>query len=184
MDQPRSAFVAATSEAQQFRRALRHFATGVSVITIFDGAEVHGMTASSFTSVSLDPPLCSVAVNKPGRMHELLLAADGHYGLSILRNDQGHIADYFARRPWSVPIDVKLDWSDGCPTIAGSLAWFRCVKWSEYDGGDHTIFVGRALDHGDDDSDDAAPLLWHKSQYHDLGTQLARGDGKAVVDPH
>ncbi|MEV0183199.1 flavin reductase family protein [Streptomyces sp. NPDC050625] len=164
-----------------FRKALRHFPSGVSVVTITDGDGVHGMTASSFASVSLDPPLCAVSVNKPGRMHQLLEAADGHYALSILAQGQGAIADFYARQPWSVALDVEMDWRHGCPTIGGALAWFVCRKWAAYDGGDHTIFVGESLMYGSTEQDDHRPLVWHHSEYHDLGSQLARAGRPSIT---
>jgi flavin reductase len=167
----------------QFREALRSFASGVAVVTIADGNDVHGMTASSFTSVSLEPELCSVSVNKMStlaeqrsRMHALLSATDDHYGISILTDRQGSIADFYARRPWAVAAGVETIWHDGCPVIGGALAWFVCRKWATYDGGDHTIFVGRALAHGVHRECGLAPLIHHDSRYHQLGVQLAHTD--------
>jgi flavin reductase len=188
MATPTSSY-APKGQALLFRKALRHFPTGVSVVTIREGTQVHGMTASSlmhemtassFSAVSLDPPLLSVSVNKPGGMHQLLDGADGIYALSILSHHQGDIADFYARMPWSVSMDVPMEWHDGCPVIAGSLAWFLCRKWATYDGGDHTIFVGESLSYGASDSPDLRPLVWHDSHYHDLGCQLARGSRPAV----
>ncbi|MCX4538245.1 flavin reductase family protein [Streptomyces sp. NBC_01669] len=175
MGTPSSSYAPSDPDALLFRKALRHFPSGVSVVTIADGDGVHGMTASSFASVSLDPPLCAVSVNKPGRMHQLLHSGDGYFALNIMGKDQGDIADFYARQPWSVALDVKMEWKDGCPTIAGALAWFLCRKWAAYDGGDHTIFVGESLEHGATERDDLDPLVWHKSRYHDLGAELARG---------
>ena len=171
---PRSTYAPSDPQALKFRKALRHFPSGVSVVTVVDGDGVHGMTASSFASVSLDPALCAVSVNKPGRMHELLRGADGLFGLSIMGQDQGAIADFYARQPWSVALDVGMDWRHGCPTVGGALAWFVCRKWAAYDGGDHTIFVGESLEYGSTAREDLLPLVWHKSQYHDLGEQLVR----------
>ena len=167
----------------EFRTALRNFASGVAVVTIADGNDVHGMTASSFTSVSLEPPLCSVSVNKMStlaeqgsRMHALLSATDGRYGISILSDRQGGIADFYARRPWAVAADAETIWHDGCPLVGGAIAWFACRKWATYDGGDHTIFVGRALAHGIASERGLAPLIHHDSRYHQLGAQLAHTD--------
>jgi flavin reductase (DIM6/NTAB) family NADH-FMN oxidoreductase RutF len=173
---PISTFVPNGPEAMAFRHALRHFPTGVSVITISDGEDdtVHGMTASSFSPVSLDPRLCAVSVNKPGRMHQLLQSTDGYFGLSILRNTQGDIADFYARQPWAVSAAVRTELHAGCPVISDSLAWFVCRKWGTYDGGDHSIFVGQVLDHGSEEGGDVAPLIFHHSQYWDLGAKLPR----------
>ncbi|MEU4673652.1 flavin reductase family protein [Amycolatopsis sp. NPDC023774] len=175
MTVPSSTFVPDGLEALAFRHALRHFPTGVSVITIPDGDGVHGMTASSFSPVSLNPRLCAVSVNKPGRMHELLHATDGYYGLSVLGNRQGAIADFYARSPWAVSAEVKMDMRDGCPVIGDSLAWFLCRKWGVYDGGDHSIFVGEVVDLGAKDVGDVSPLIFHHSKYFELGENIPRG---------
>jgi flavin reductase (DIM6/NTAB) family NADH-FMN oxidoreductase RutF len=173
---PTSSFVPNGPEAMAFRHALRHFPTGVSVVTITNGEDdtVHGMTASSFSPVSLDPRLCAVSVNKPGRMHQLLEATEGLFGLSILRNTQGAIADFYARQPWAVSTSVRTELHGGCPVVSESLAWFVCRKWGTYDGGDHSIFVGQVLDHGAEEGKDLSPLIFHHSQYWELGVKLPR----------
>jgi flavin reductase (DIM6/NTAB) family NADH-FMN oxidoreductase RutF len=163
-------------ELLRFRSALRHFPSGVAVVTIADGAEVYGMTASSFTSVSLEPRLCSISVNKPGRMHKLLKQTDGAFGISVMNAGQGAVADYYARRPWSVALDVPMVRQSGCSVIDGALVWLVCRKWAEYEGGDHTIFVGHVLDHGTTSAPDAAPLVHHNSTYHQLGTPMGTAD--------
>ncbi|MEU7769126.1 flavin reductase family protein [Nocardia sp. NPDC049190] len=91
------------------------FPTGVSAITITDGDDdtVHGMTASSFCPVSLDPRLCAVSVNKPGRMHQLLEATAGYFGLSILRNAQGDVADSTQGNPGR-SAQVEMDLHGAC----------------------------------------------------------------------
>jgi flavin reductase (DIM6/NTAB) family NADH-FMN oxidoreductase RutF len=169
-------------ETLRFRESLRNFPSGVAVVTIADGSRVHGMTASSFTSVSLTPRLCSVSVNKPGRMHSLLSRTDGGFGINVLTEAQGGVADFYARRPWSDELDVPMDWRAGCPVIADALVWLVCRKWAAYEGGDHTIFVGQVLDHGATRSADAAPLVCHDSTYYRLGTRM--GSAAAAVDTH
>jgi flavin reductase (DIM6/NTAB) family NADH-FMN oxidoreductase RutF len=168
-------------EIQRFRESLRNFPSGVTVVTIADGTSVHGMTASSFTSVSLNPRLCSVSVNKPGRMHSLLSGTDGVFGISMMTEDQRTVADLYARRPWAVAVDVAMSWNSGCPVISGSLVWLVCRKWATYEGGDHTIFVGQVLDHGAAESEGAAPLVHHNSTYHRLGSPM--GSAAAPLGP-
>jgi flavin reductase len=159
-----------STEVDRFRESLRNFPSGVTVVTIADGTSVHGMTASSFTSVSLSPRLCSVSVNKPGRMHALLSGTDGVFGISVMTESQRTVADLYARRPWAVALDVEMDWNAGCPVISGSLVWLVCRKWAAYEGGDHTIFVGEVLDHGSAAAPSTRPLVHHNSTYHSLGT--------------
>jgi flavin reductase (DIM6/NTAB) family NADH-FMN oxidoreductase RutF len=171
------------AQALPFRRALRRVPGGVTVVTIAEGTQdhgkiptplVHGMTASSFATVSLDPPLLAVTVNNPGLMHRLLAGTGGIYGLSILSQDQVDVADFYARLPWSVAPHLQIDWQGGGPVIAGTHAWFLCREWASYDGGDHAIFVGESISNGASDHPDAGPLLWHTSEYHTLGSALPR----------
>lgn len=170
------------AEQLRFRSSLRHFPSGVAVVTVADGNEVHGMTASSFTSVSLEPRLCSVSVNKPGRMHKLLKQTDGRFGISILNTHQGAVADFYARRPWSVAVDVPMAWHGDCPVLDGALVWLVCGKWAEYEGGDHTIFVGHVLDHGTAPATDVTPLVCHNSTYHQLGSPMGAADAHRPPD--
>ena len=171
------------AQALPFRRALRRVPGGVTVVTIAEGTQdhgkiptplVHGMTASSFATVSLDPPLLAVTVNNPSLMHRLLAGTGGIYGVSILSQDQVDVADFYARLPWSVAPHLQIDWQGGGPVIAGTHAWFLCREWASYDGGDHAIFVGESIGNGASDRADAGPLLWHTSEYHTLGSALPR----------
>jgi flavin reductase (DIM6/NTAB) family NADH-FMN oxidoreductase RutF len=131
------------------RRAFGTFATGVTVVTV-GGANPHGMTANSFTSLSLDPPLLLVCVGRDAVMHGRLLAVR-HFGVSVLAADQEHLGRHFANR-WRTLGPAEFDAVDwvpgrctGSPLIRGALAFFECALWRTYDGGDHTIFVGRLL---------------------------------------
>lgn len=171
----RSTYAPTDEMALGFRRALRHFPTGVSVVTIGAADTVHGMTASSFCPISLEPRLCSVSVNKPGRMHKLLQATDDLYGLSILSREQGAIADFYARQPGAHSLDIAFEDRHGCAFVPDALAWFVCRKWAEYDGGDHTIFVGQVLELGSTAADGVEPLIFHHSEYFERGSQVARG---------
>ncbi|MEU1606210.1 flavin reductase family protein [Micromonospora matsumotoense] len=131
------------------RRAFAAFATGVTVVTV-GGRTPHGMTANAFTSVSLDPPLLLVCVDREAVMHRHLVAA-GSFAVSVLAADQEHVARHFAdrRRPLGAAQFDVVDWRPGrltgAPLITGALASFECALWRDYEGGDHTIFVGRLL---------------------------------------
>jgi flavin reductase (DIM6/NTAB) family NADH-FMN oxidoreductase RutF len=131
------------------RRAFGAFATGVTVVTI-GGDTPHGMTANSFTSVSLDPPLVLVCVGRGAVMHKLL-SETGSFGVSVLASHQESVARHFADR-WrplgSAQFDA-VDWLPGrltgAPLIDGAIARFECELWRSYDGGDHTIFIGEVV---------------------------------------
>ncbi|WP_212808807.1 flavin reductase family protein [Micromonospora endophytica] len=131
------------------REALGSFATGVTVVTVAR-PQLHGMTANSFTSVSLDPPLVLVCVNRDAVMHGSVVAA-GSFALSVLAAEQAQTARHFAdrARPHGAAQFAEVRWRPGgctgAPLIEGALAWFECELWRTYDGGDHSIFLGRLL---------------------------------------
>ncbi|MEV6926541.1 flavin reductase family protein [Dactylosporangium sp. NPDC051485] len=136
-------------DAKVLRRAYGTFATGVTVVTV-GGSVPHGMTANSFTTVSLDPPLVLICVGRSAVMHEALQRT-GTFGVSVLASDQERVARYFAdpRRPLGGDQFDAVDWFAGpqtaAPLMVDALAQFECELWRCYDGGDHSIFVGRLL---------------------------------------
>lgn len=129
------------------RHVLGAFATGVTVVTA--GRDLpHGMTANSFTSVSLDPPLVLVCVGRDALMHRVL-SQQTTFAVSILAADQTEVARYFAdkRRPVGPGQFDGVSWSrgarSGAPLIDGALAHLECELEHRHDAGDHTIYVGR-----------------------------------------
>lgn len=137
------------ADAKALRRAFGEFATGVTVVTV-GGPTPHGMTANAFTSVSLDPPLLLVCVGRNATMHGYLEAA-GAFGVSVLAEDQEPVASHFADRwrPAGRAQFDPVDWVPGTvvdvPLIVGAVARFECELWTTYDGGDHTIFIGKLV---------------------------------------
>jgi flavin reductase (DIM6/NTAB) family NADH-FMN oxidoreductase RutF len=136
-------------DSQLLRHCFGTFATGVTVITV-GGALPHGMTANSFTSVSLDPPLILVCVGHEAHMHGALMRTE-RFAVSVLASDQEATARHFAsqgRQPGTAQFDA-VDWlpgqASGAPLLAGAAAHFECELWRTYEGGDHTIFLGRLL---------------------------------------
>lgn len=135
-------------DTKLLRRTFGSFATGVTVVTT-GGDQPHGMTANSFTAVSLEPPLVLVCVDRNANMHTAMVRA-GTFGVSVLSAGQEGVARHFAgRRPIG---DGEFAGTDclsgawcGAPLIAGAAAHFECELWRTYDGGDHSIFVGRLL---------------------------------------
>jgi flavin reductase len=136
-------------DTRLLRRAFGSFATGVTVVTV-GGAAPHGMTANSFTSVSLDPPLVLVSVDRNAIMHRIMQDS-GYFAVSVLAADQEGIARHFAdrRRPLGLAQFDAVDWvpgrRTGAPLVQNALVRFECELWRTYDGGDHTIFVGQLL---------------------------------------
>ncbi|MEV4896410.1 flavin reductase family protein [Nonomuraea sp. NPDC055795] len=150
------------------RRNLGAFATGVAVLAV-GGEAPHGTTVNSFTSVSLRPPLVLVCVDRRAVMHRMLTA--GHFGISVLAADQEGLARYFAdvARPLGIAqfdgVDHRRGPLTGVPLLNGALAGFECELWRTYDGGDHTIFVGRLLAAERPPATGADPLVFHDGGY-------------------
>jgi flavin reductase len=137
------------ADAKSLRRAFGTFATGVTVVTT-GGSSPHAMTANSFTSVSLEPPLVLVCVDRGAVMHQCLTSTC-YFGVSVLAAHQEAAALHFADR-WRTlgaaqfdPVDWMPGDLTGVPLLDGTLASFECELWRTYDGGDHTIFIGRII---------------------------------------
>ncbi|MFC3459786.1 flavin reductase family protein [Massilia haematophila] len=130
-------------DTAHFRQALSQFATGVTVITtrLADGS-FRGLTASSFNSVSLDPPL--VLWSLGARANSLpIFSGNSHYVINVLAAGQEELALRFSRRgedPFA-GVDYLLS-RTGQPILKGAVAWFECHNRSRYPEGDHVIFVG------------------------------------------
>ncbi len=139
-------------DPDRFRQTLGRFPTGVTVVTfkLPDAAAgagaraVHGITVSSFTSLSLTPPLVGVAIGQHARAHGLLPAL-ARYGVSVLSVDQAGVSDHFAGRPVALEGDPFED-LDGHPVLVGAVAQLVCTVVNQVPVGDHTLVVGR-VDH-------------------------------------
>ncbi|GIV87320.1 MAG: flavin reductase [Chloroflexus sp.] len=130
-------------DPREYRSTIGLFATGVTVITASDGDHIRGMTANSLTSVSLDPLLLLVCVDRKARMAPVISAAN-HFAVNILRADQEAIARHFAGRP-QPDIEVALEELAGAPILSDSLATLVCARERILDGGDHLIVLGRVI---------------------------------------
>ncbi|MGW0871074.1 flavin reductase family protein [Streptomyces sp. NPDC002740] len=146
----------------RLRGVLGRFATGVTVLTA--GREApRGMTANSFTSVALDPPLVLVCVARTARLHEAVLQ-ERRFAVSVLGAGQVRLARHFAdrRRPRAGrefdAVDTFRGRFTGAPLLCGALAWLECAVAAVHDGGDHSVVLGSVLDaaHGAQDE----PLLY------------------------
>jgi flavin reductase (DIM6/NTAB) family NADH-FMN oxidoreductase RutF len=128
-------------DSDSFRATLGRFPTGVTVVTV-DRTDtgVHGITVSSFTSLSLTPPLVGVAIGHKSRAHGMLPSL-ARYGVSILAEDQAQLSDHFAGRP--VAVDDPFEMLDGHPVVRGAAAQLVCVVVNQVVVGDHTLVVGR-----------------------------------------
>ena len=126
-----------------FKDVLRHFPSGVTIVTIWANGERHGLTVSAFASISPSPPLIMVAIDKKHRAHEMLMADDAVFAVNVLAADQDKLSNRFA---W-VKEDrfAEGDWMTavtGAPILADALGWLDCTIFARHDSGTHTIFVG------------------------------------------
>lgn len=133
-------------ETRSLRNALGSFVTGVTVITTQDSlGRPHGLTANSFNTVSLDPPLILWSQSKNAGSYPVFRNAN-EFAISILAEDQVDISNHFASRHENKFEGVEIDQSFcGLPVIAGSSAWLYCKTVSRVDGGDHTIYIGEII---------------------------------------
>jgi flavin reductase (DIM6/NTAB) family NADH-FMN oxidoreductase RutF len=153
-----------------FRRAMGCFATGVTVITVDQDGEVHGMTANAFSSVSLDPMLVLVCVDHRARTHAHLHARK-RFGINVLAENQRAISEYYARasetHQHADQAGAHFDRTQhGTPVLHGALAYLECRLHSAQDAGDHTIFIGEVEELVVREGD---PLLFFRGNYRKMG---------------
>ncbi|OOV92033.1 p-hydroxyphenylacetate 3-hydroxylase reductase component [Pseudomonas sp. MF4836] len=150
-------------DTRAFRRALGNFATGVTVVTAAaeDGRRV-GVTANSFNSVSLDPPLVLWSIDKRSSSHEVFEAAS-HFAVNVLAADQIDTSNNFARPREDRFAEIAFDaGAGGAPVLADCAARFHCEKYQQVDGGDHWIMIGKVVAF---DDFGRSPLLYHQGAY-------------------
>ncbi len=158
-----------------FRRALGQFATGVTVLTVESGpGKVHGMTANSVTSVSLEPLLVLVCIDQKARALSLV-QEKGRFGISVLKEEQEAWSEYFAGTEEDEEeerrLRIRYRWTEsGVPLLEDTLMQLVCHVVATQVAGDHTIFVAEvataAVFNGQ-------PLLFYGGKYRRLGTEVA-----------
>jgi flavin reductase (DIM6/NTAB) family NADH-FMN oxidoreductase RutF len=151
------------AEAQRtLRNALGSFATGVTVITVWDGVAPHGITVNSFTSVSLSPPLVLWCVSDSANCAPVF-AQGREFSVHVLASGQEELALRFARRSGDKFADQPWDRGPyGAPRLPGCAAEFHCRVTERLPGGDHWIILGEVLAH---DVSERAPLLFHRGRF-------------------
>jgi flavin reductase (DIM6/NTAB) family NADH-FMN oxidoreductase RutF len=153
---------------QLYKDVLRLWASGVSVVTNGSRERVQAITVSSFTSLSLDPPLVLICIETTSRSHEAIIR-EGCFAVNVLRSGQERISDMAAGRRGpsghALPgVAVRVE-RTGAPVLEDALAWIDCAVVARHDGGDHSIFVGRVEAAG---AADGVPLLWFDRGYQGL----------------
>jgi len=154
-----------------FRQALGQIPTGVTVVTATHGDHLVGMTANSFSSVSLDPPLVLWSVAKSSPSHDPFVAAEA-FAIHFLGADHGELAMRFGRRGSDKFADIKhAPGVTGAPLIDGLAPIFECKTWARYPGGDHTILVGEVVRFVERNHD---PLVFHSGELRRIDNALRR----------
>jgi len=161
-----NALATAGPDVMSIRRAMGQFASGVTVITtVTPGGEPAGCTVSAFCSLSLDPPLVLVCIDKARAMHELLTTAPG-YVVNVLHADQQDLAQRFARRGDDRFTGLTVHYGrHNIPLISGAIAHIECDRHTVLDGGDHTIILGRIQGLAVHDGE---PLLYARGAFLNL----------------
>jgi flavin reductase (DIM6/NTAB) family NADH-FMN oxidoreductase RutF len=165
-----------------FRRVMGHFVTGVTVVTALDGDRPQGITVNALSSVSLEPPLVMVALDRRRFITPTVRDA-GRFAVNILAEDQQALSDCFAGADVSPGRDAFCGaaWhrgETGLPLIDGAIASLECTVVETFSAGDHDLFIGR-VDAMANESADAEPLLYFRRRYLRIErATTARVEGK------
>ena len=149
----------------QFKHALSHFASGITIVTTEHEGTDYGLTVASFASLSLSPPLVLVCISKSSSSHEPIVES-GKFGVSILASDQEAVSGRFAARGGDkfAGLDVRRG-TLGVPLIGNALATLECRVTNQVVGGDHSIFIGEVVD---TQTREGAPLLYFRAAYREM----------------
>jgi 3-hydroxy-9,10-secoandrosta-1,3,5(10)-triene-9,17-dione monooxygenase reductase component len=151
-----------------FRAVMGHFVTGITVVTAFDGDRPNGITVNALSSVSLDPPLVMVALDRRRFLTPIVRAA-GRYAVNILSEDQQALSDCFAGAAVEPgrPDFCGAAWhpgATGLPLLDGAIATLECTVVETFSAGDHDLFIGEVDVLGSSDAG-AMPLLYYRRRY-------------------
>lgn len=160
-----------------FRQAAGRFASGVTVVTTRASEGAYGVTVSSFASLSLNPLLVTVSINRSSPLLGYVRSAQA-FAVSVLASDQQHVATYFATtgrtpEPDGFSTVATTTRQTGAPIVDGCLSWFDCTVEDVLPGGDHEILVGRVAAAGGRTGE---PLVYWSGGYRALTTEVAEAD--------
>jgi len=155
--------------SEEFRKALRHFPAGVTIVTVRAGEKKHGLTVSAFASVSAEPPLIMIIIENRHHAHTLPEEPEAVFAVNILGEGQSELSNRFA---WVKDEDrfAMGNWSTattGAPILVDALAWLDCRIQARYPAGSHTIYVG-AVAASQVPKEEAPPLVYWNRGYRKL----------------
>ena len=153
---------------EEFKKSLSRFASGVTIVTYSVENNKGGVTDSSFSSLSIDPPLILFNINKTTPSHEKLFLST-HFAVHILSSSQQEFSNQFSSSKTDkedILNKISTETINNCPIIPESLSILVCENFKTYDGGDHTIFLGKIISVRTDEEKE--PLLYYNRGYHTL----------------
>ena len=158
-----------TLEPEKLRAAMRAWSAGVTVVTAVHEGHKHGATVNSFTSISLEPAIITISLQKSARTHELITKSRT-FGLTMLSAQQSKISDLFAGKMADVADRfANLETETlvtGSPLLVGGLAWIDCRVVQTFDAGMSTLFIAEVL--AAQATGDTQPLIYHNREYWSL----------------
>ena len=152
-----------TPATLRLREALGNFVTGITVITTRSEGELHGLTANSFSSVSLEPPLVLFSLSRTADCFDAFERTEA-FAVNVLRSDQEALSSRFATK--NVDKWTHVGWRPGygdCPLLDGAVATFECRVTARHEGGDHVIYVGEVVEFAHHPG--AEPLAFLRGRY-------------------
>jgi flavin reductase (DIM6/NTAB) family NADH-FMN oxidoreductase RutF len=155
--------------SEEFRKALRHFPAGVTIVTVRAGDKIHGLTVSAFASVSAEPALISITIENRHKAYPMLQEPEAVFAVNILGEGQAELSNRFA---WVKDEDrfAMGNWSaaeTGAPVLTDALAWLDCRIHARYPAGTHTIYVGEVVA-SNVPHEEAPPLIYWNRGYRKL----------------
>lgn len=161
-----------TLDPEQLRHAMRAWTTGVTVVTATHAGQQYGMTVNSFTSISLDPPLVSLALRKLTHTHELV-EKSGEFAVTILASDQKELSDRFAGKHPEIKDRFEGVLTEtvliNAPLLKGGMAYFNCRVVNAIPLGENTLFVAEVVAAQSEGTGE--PLVYHNRVYWKLAGQ-------------
>ena len=158
------------ADAGAFKHAMRHYPTGVTVVTSVKESEPRGITVNAFSSVSADPPTVLICVNREARSY-LYISTSRIFCVNILAASQRDLAERFSGKQHDRQFeDIGYEQAvTGAPVIRGSIAYFDCEVDEEHHVGSHSIFIGRVVQC---DARIGSPLGYFNGDFHDFGIRV------------
>ncbi len=157
------------AEQDQLRFVMRQWTTGVSIVSTQYQANQHGMTVSSFTSVSLEPQVVTISLTKSARTHDMILNA-GIFAITILSDDQQSISELFAGNASESEDRFEgletLTLATGAPVIKGGLVFLDCEVIAGHDFGTNSLIIGEVI--ATKVGESGKPLIYYDQRYHKL----------------